>query len=429
MEIQELYKIYQKFSSVQTDSRKVERGDLFFALKGENFDGNKFAAQALKDGAAYAVIDNADFSTGDNCIVVEDVLVTLQQLANYHRKQFSIPFIAITGSNGKTTTKELLHQVLACKYITYATEGNLNNHIGVPLTILKIKTDAEIAIIEMGANHQKEIASYCAIAAPNYALINNVGMAHLEGFGGLEGVKKGKGELYDFIRENGGSIFINTDLDYLEEMAHGIENRITYGRANAQVIGRMLHQESFLKFIVLSSGMETVIQTKLVGDYNFPNALAAIAVGNHFDIDIDTMKTAIEQYNPSNNRSQLIEKGNNTIILDAYNANPSSMKLAIENIAKMNTSKPKWLLLGAMKEMGASSRVEHQMLINIVNSLDFENVILVGNEFEGLMHEFKYFENSVAAKAWLLLNPIKDALVLIKGSRGAKMEEVLNSFN
>ncbi len=429
MTIPELFHIYQQFPSVQTDSRKVKSGDLFFALKGENFDGNKFAAQALNDGAAFAIIDNAAYAFNEQCLLVEDVLVTLQQLALHHRRQFNIPFIAITGSNGKTTTKELLHQVLATKYITYATEGNLNNHIGVPLTLLKIKQDAQMAIVEMGANHQKEIEFYCTIVEPDFALITNVGKAHLEGFGGLEGVKKGKGELYDFIRNHDGSIFINTDLDCLDEMAKGIAKRITYGSANAQIIGRILHQDDFLKFMVLSSGLETVIQTQLVGDYNFPNALAAIAVGNYFDIDIDSIKIAIEAYTPSNSRSQLLSKGSNTLILDAYNANPSSMKLAIENISKIQTIKTKWLLLGAMKEMGASSGVEHQALVDLVLRLQLEHVILVGKEFDEVQHSFLHFGNSVLAKEWLLEHKIEDAIVLIKGSRGSKMEEVLTAFD
>jgi UDP-N-acetylmuramoyl-tripeptide--D-alanyl-D-alanine ligase len=428
MDIVALYDIYTAHPNVQTDSRKIKEGDLYFALKGSNFDGNQFAEQALAAGAAYAIVDDARYANNERCIVVNDVLATLQQLALHHRKQFAIPFIAITGTNGKTTTKELVYKVLSASFKTYATEGNLNNHIGVPLTILKIGRDAEMAIIEMGANHEHEIEFYCKIALPTFGLINNVGKAHLEGFGSLEGVKRAKGELYDYIRSTAGAIFINADLDYLQEMAKGIEQQISYGTSNAQVIGKPLSGEGLLRFAVLSSGMECTIQTQLVGDYNLPNALAAVAIGSYFTMDIDTIKTALEAYVPSNSRSQLMHLGSNTIIMDAYNANPSSMKLAIENMSQMNTSKAKWLLLGAMKEMGENEFYEHEQLVALATNLGFKNVVLVGKEFEPVAKDYAYFEDSAAAATWITEHPIEDAYVLIKGSRGAKMEQLLTAF-
>lgn len=427
MSIPELYDIYLRYPSVQTDSRKVKTGDIFFALKGDNFNGNTFAAQAIADGAAYAVVDEAAYVAGPEYILTDDVLHTLQQLAAYHRMQLPIPVIAITGSNGKTTTKELLIAVLSAKYKTYATEGNLNNHIGVPLTLLKIKKGAEFAIVEMGANHIGEIASYCNIAAPDYGLITNCGKAHLEGFGSLEGVRKAKGELYDYLRNFSGSIFRNADLDYLADMGRGIDEQVTYGTANAEIIGRATGDGNLLQVTVLTTGLETQIQTQLVGDYNLANVLAAVAVGDYFDIDIDTIKKALEQYTPSNSRSQWLEKGSNKIILDAYNANPSSMKLAIENLAHLKADH-KWLLLGAMKEMGAESVTEHQALVDLLQQLGLQQVILTGTEFEATKHNYLWFATSEEAKNYLLQHPIQDATILIKGSRGSRMEVVLDAF-
>lgn len=427
MSISELYYIFLQFPSVQTDSRKVKPGDIFFALKGDNFNGNLFAEKALSDGAAYAVVDDAAVVKDERYILAKDVLTTLQKLAQFHRMQLEIPVIGITGSNGKTTTKELLTTVLSRKYKTYATEGNLNNHIGVPLTLLKIKPDAEIAIVEMGANHIGEIASYCEYANPNFGLINNVGKAHLEGFGSLEGVKKAKGELYDFIRKFDGTIFRNADLDYLEKMSAGIAEQVTYGTANAQVIGRAVGDEAMLKVAVLSGGMEVQIQTQLVGNYNLPNVLAAVAVGHYFNIDIDTIKQALEQYVPSNSRSQLMEKGSNKIILDAYNANPTSMRMALENMAAINAEN-KWLLLGAMKEMGAESEAEHQALADLGSSLGFENIILTGVEFENTKTAYKKFADSTEAMHFLKNHSITNATILVKGSRGSKMEVVLDAL-
>lgn len=427
MELAELYNIYKQYPSVQTDTRKLKEGDIFFALKGPNFNGNKFAQQALEAGAAYAVVDEKEYNTSDRIILVDDVLNTLQQLALHHRKQLDIPFLAITGSNGKTTTKELITAVLRSKYKTYATIGNLNNHIGVPLTILNIHYDAEMAIIEMGANHQKEIASYCKIALPTHAIITNCGKAHIEGFGGVEGVRKGKGELYDHIRENNGTIFRNTDLDYLADMAKGIDSQITYGSANATYIAKPLTDDVFLKLAVLTKNAETTIHTQLVGAYNFANVLTAIAIGLHFNIDINDIKKAINNYSPDNSRSQLLVVGRNKIILDAYNANPTSMRAAISNFHNNNMPN-KTLWLGAMKEMGNDEALEHRELVAYIDEHDWHEVILVGKEFEGLTKNHKYFSNSTDAAAYIKANQPEGLSILIKGSRGSVMEKLLEAI-
>lgn len=424
MRIEELYQLYLAHPVVQTDTRKLKEGDLFFALKGDNFNGNRFALMALEKGAAYAIVDEAPETENSKVIVVDDVLNTLQELAKYHRQQFNIPFLAITGSNGKTTTKELVHTVLSAHFKTYTTEGNLNNHIGIPLTLLKVKADAEIAVVEMGANHQREIAGYCTYALPNYGLINNVGKAHLEGFGGIEGVKKGKGELYDFIRESGGTIFINTDFDYLNEMSAGINKRITYGTANASTTGKLLRSEPFLEVEITSHSDIGTIATHLVGDYNLPNVLAAVCAGLHFGVPVIKIKQAIEQYKPSNSRSQLIEAGTNKIILDAYNANPSSMKLAIENFAKLQVDK-KVLMLGGMAEMGEASFTEHKAIVDLISLNNWDKVVLVGGDFGKINHPYIYFNTSLEAKEWYNNQLFSNTHLLIKGSRSMKMEEIL----
>jgi UDP-N-acetylmuramoyl-tripeptide--D-alanyl-D-alanine ligase len=429
MNISELYDLYLAHPFVQTDTRKLKKGDLFFALKGDNFNGNQFAQYALENGASYVIIDELSPSLEGNSqvIIVENVLTTLHLLALHHRKQFHIPFIGITGSNGKTTTKELIWTVLSTKYKTYATFGNLNNHIGVPLTILSVPKDAEIAIIEMGANHIGEIASYCDIAMPNFGIINNCGKAHLEGFGSLAGVKQAKGELYDYLRNNEGTIFINKDLDYLIEMAHDIPHQISYGTANAQIIGKNISDSAFLQLAILTNGLETVLDTKLIGAYNLPNVLAAVTVGNYFNINIDDIKAAISNYTPTNSRSQLIvTTKNNQVILDAYNANPSSMELALLNFEKMEGDN-KLLLLGAMKEMGDVSDIEHERIIKLCKELGFKDVYLVGHEFKTGINDpaFPLFEDSLLLTQQLAAQNINNRLILIKGSRGSKMEATL----
>lgn len=427
MQTEKLYKIFLQNPAIQTDSRKIKPGDLFFALTGPNFNGNAFAEKAVEQGAAYAIIDKPEYQKDERYIIVRDVLKTLQKLAKHHRQQSDIPVIAITGSNGKTTTKELLTAVLRKKFRTQATEGNLNNHIGVPLTLLKLKKDTEIAIVEMGANHLHEIEAYCQIALPTHGIITNCGKAHIEGFGSEEGVRKAKGELYDFLRDHNGTIFRNADLSYLQEMSNGIMHQITYGTANAKYIGRPLSEGLFLKMAVLSSGSETSVQTQLVGDYNFPNVMAAIAGGRHFGIPVEQIKEAIENYRPDNSRSQYLKAGTNHIILDAYNANPTSMKAAISNFARASVQR-KMLWIGAMKEMGAEEAAEHEALVDYIKKFDWENVILVGAPFYPCRNGFTWFESSDEAAEFIKASKPEQAAILIKGSRGSKMEKLLEAL-
>ncbi|MBX9732903.1 MAG: UDP-N-acetylmuramoyl-tripeptide--D-alanyl-D-alanine ligase [Chitinophagaceae bacterium] len=425
MTIEDLYEIFLEKKSVQTDTRKLKKGDIFFALKGPNFNGNLFAQQALDAGAAYAVVDETSAVVNEKCILVNDCLQTLQDLAKYHRQQFNIPFIAITGSNGKTTSKELIAAVLSSHFKTYTTQGNLNNHIGVPLTILRVQQDAAMAVIEMGANHQKEIAGYCSYTLPTHGVITNTGKAHLEGFGGLEGVRKGKGELYDFIRGEHGTIFIYDDYDYLKPMSEGIENKVWYGQSTGLIQGTVAAREPFLQ-VAITKGLDTtLIKTKLVGDYNLPNVLCAATIGKYFGVPDDKIVNAIESYIPSNSRSQLLEHQGNHIILDAYNANPSSMKVAIENFAAMQASE-KILMLGAMKELGTDSIAEHQALVDLINQYPWKAVVLVGGDFEKITHSYTYLPNAEAAREWLIAQGFHNVHILIKGSRGIAMEKVLN---
>ena len=424
MQIQELYSLFLAHPSLQTDTRKLQPGDLFFALKGPNFNGNQFAKQALEAGAAYVVIDEPVNFTDERLVSTDNALTTLQQLAKYHRTQFDIPFIAITGSNGKTTTKELIHEVLSSTYITYTTKGNLNNHIGIPLTILSVKKDAEIAVIEMGANHQKEIESYCAYTLPTHGIITNCGKAHLEGFGGQEGVRKGKGELYDYLRANNGTVFLMNDYDYLLEMSKGITNIKTYGTSNADIVGVTDNNTAMLEVIMQKGSSIQHIKTQLVGSYNLPNVLAAVAVGKNFNVPDEKIKSSLENYAPSNSRSQLIEKDSNKIILDAYNANPTSMKAAIENFAKMEGA-DKILLLGGMMEMGPESVKEHAGIVELLNQYQWKNVVLVGGDFDKVNHSYINFKTSSEAGSWLKQQQVKNSLLLIKGSRSMQMEKVL----
>lgn len=425
MTIEALYSIFEKYPSVQTDTRKLKTGDLFFALKGPSFNGNAFAAQAIAAGAAYAIIDEEAFATGPETILVEDVLTTLQELALYHRKQLNIPFIAITGSNGKTTTKELIHAVLSSAFHTSTTEGNLNNHIGIPLTILKVKKDAELAVIEMGANHQKEIASYCRYTLPTHGVITNCGKAHLEGFVGVEGVRKGKGELYDYLRLNDGTAFVMWDYDYLQTMSKGIKEIITYGTKDASLNGHAIKSEPFLEIKLDHASFPTPLQTQLVGAYNLPNVLVAVTIGLYFKVPAEKIHAAIESYSPSNSRSQLVKWGTNQVILDAYNANPSSMRLAIENFASIHQPN-KTLLLGAMAELGDESLEEHKAIIELIQKYQWENVVLVGGDFLKIKHPFLSFTNSTEAAKWVKEQNFQNAHLLVKGSRSMKMEAVLS---
>jgi UDP-N-acetylmuramoyl-tripeptide--D-alanyl-D-alanine ligase len=425
--ISDLYEIYKSFPQVQTDTRQLKKGDLYFALKGPNFNGNEFALQALEQGAAYAIVDepvDASAHLQKRILLVEDVLSSLQALAKFHRAQFNIPFIAITGSNGKTTTKELVAAVLSSHYTIYTTKGNLNNHIGVPLTLLSIQKDAQFAIIEMGANHLKEIESYCSYTLPTHGMITNCGKAHLEGFGSEEGVRKGKGELFDYLRAHQGTVFLMQDFDYLVKMTQGISNIIGYGKEHGQIQGDAIDHNGMLT-VQIKKGIEIdSIQTHLVGNYNLPNVLAAVAIGHHFKVPNDKIKMAIENYIPSNSRSQLLNWNNNEVILDAYNANPSSMKLAVENFAKMNKQN-KMVCLGGMRELGADTLMEHQMLIDQLKETNWKQVMLVGSEFKPCNHNFLYFDTVLEAKAWLQAQELKGYTLLIKGSRGIQMEQLI----
>lgn len=424
--ISDLYKVFLESNGVQTDTRALQHGELFFALKGDNFDGNKYALQAIKQGAIAAIVDDRTLQGESKCILVEEVLTCLQALAKHHRQQFTFPFLAITGSNGKTTTKELLATVLSKKYNVLATKGNLNNHIGVPLTLLNITNEHDFAIIEMGANHIGEIATYCQWALPNYALINNCGKAHLEGFGGIEGVRKGKGELYDFIKTHGGLIFRNADFDYLRSMSDGIEEQVTYGSFSGDIVGKIYEREPYLSIAITSNGKEQLIQTNLVGDYNAANVLGALTVGDYFTIPISEMSQAIASYFPTNNRSEHKKVDGINIILDAYNANPSSMRAAIESFGRLN-QKRRIIMLGAMMELGIESATEHEEILTYAMTHDFTHIVAVGEAFKhaALAHNILYFENAEEAGLWFWKHIQTDEWVYIKGSRLTAMERII----
>lgn len=423
--IDELYAFYQQHPAVQTDTRKLKPNDIFFALKGPNFNGNAYAEAALQAGAALAVVDEeAYYTQPEKMMLVKDALHTLQELALWHRRQLNIPILAITGTNGKTTTKELVSTVLASTYKTVATVGNLNNHIGVPLTLLSIPASTQIAVIEMGANHQHEIEAYCRIALPTHGIITNIGKAHLEGFGSEEGVRKAKGELYDYLREHDGTVFVCNQYPYLLDMSEGMMEVITYGEKDADFTGRALAESAFLGVQVTSDEEVGTLQTRLTGAYNFPNVMAAVAVGLYFNVPPANVKAAIEGYVPSNNRSQVIQQGSNTIIMDAYNANPSSMKAAIENFTGINAAK-KVLLLGAMMELGADSVKEHQALADLLQRTHWHAVVLVGGDFSKIKQPYVYLENAAEAANWLQQQQFTDTYILVKGSRSMGMEKVI----
>lgn len=423
MDIVGLYELFLAHPVVTTDTRKLVPGSIYFALKGENFNGNRFALQALQQGAAYAIVDEPIEGHDERIIQVEDALHTLQELAGYHRRQFSIPFIAITGSNGKTTTKELVSAVLAAHFTTYTTQGNLNNHIGIPLTLLRVGKDAEMAVIEMGANHQQEIAGYCTYVQPTHGIITNCGKAHLEGFGGIEGVRKGKGELFDFLSGHDGTAFAFADYDYLQSMSLTVPHVIWYGTGKGLIQGKEISSSPFLT-IQTTGAVELTLNTQLVGSYNLPNVLCAVAVGHFFGVPPEKIRQAIENYAPTNSRSQWLNWHGNQVILDAYNANPSSMKLAIENFSRQPGER-KILMLGAMKELGEESLAEHRALVNLIQSLQLKEVVLVGGDFGVIEHPFLYFNDADSAGRWLREQKLQGALLLVKGSRSLQMEKVL----
>ena len=416
MKIASLYNLYRQHFLVDTDTRNIRENTLFFALKGDNFNGNSFAEEALKLGASFAIVDEKVYQTNENVILVNNVLETLQQLANYHRRQLKIPIIGLTGSNGKTTTKELIHVVLNKKYNTQATKGNLNNHIGVPLTLLSMTDKTELGVVEMGANHQKEIAFLCTISEPNFGYITNFGKAHLEGFGGIEGVIKGKSELYTFLKENNKTAFVNPDDEIQVKKTQEI-NTINF-KVDAL---EFLEADSFVKL----SYNDKIIQSNLVGAYNYSNIAAAITIGNYLKVSDIDIKEALESYVPKNNRSQIIETKNNEIILDAYNANPSSMKVALENFESITTTTTKVVILGDMFELGDDSLQEHQAIVDLTISLNFDSVYFVGENFNRIKtgkHQFKTYEN---LEDYIKKNPLENKSILIKGSRGMRLERIL----
>ncbi|GAL68945.1 UDP-N-acetylmuramoyl-tripeptide--D-alanyl-D-alanine ligase [Jejuia pallidilutea] len=424
MNLKTLHNLFLECNAVSTDTRKIEKGDLFFALKGDNFNGNTYAKQAIDKGAKYAVIDEKEFQS-KHTILVENVLVTLQNLATYHRNYLKTPIVALTGSNGKTTTKELINAVLSKKYKTTATKGNLNNHIGVPLTLLSLTKETEIGIVEMGANHQKEINFLCNIAFPDYGLITNYGKAHLEGFGGVEGVIKGKSEMFTHLIKNNKTIFVNAN-DPIQVEKTKSANIVTFGNKhnNPDTIIDFLDAQPF----VASKYNNLTINSQLIGDYNFNNISIAIAIGNYFKVADSAIKSAIESYVPSNNRSQIIEKNTNKIILDAYNANPTSMQAALLNFEKQEGYKI--AILGDMFELGDDAEVEHQNITDLAISLNIDKVYLVGKNFFNSKiksKKVKQFETFNHLNNELSLKNINNALVLIKGSRGMALERFLEA--
>lgn len=437
LSIPELYALYRQHPIICTDTRQLAPGCMFFALKGEHFDGNKFAAQALEGGASYAVIDNPKYKSGNGCLLVPDVLQALQQLATHHRRQFEIPVIAIGGSNGKTTTKELVAAVLSSHYPCHYTKGNFNNHIGVPLTLLAMPDDTEVAIIEMGTNQPGDIELLCEIARPTHGLLTNIGKEHLEGFGDLDGVKKAEGELYRYLARNKGWVFVNLSEKYLPSMTRRIRRKIGYRRAETlearedeETIGVMLTGETpFVDaaFYADDSGHIVEVKTQLVGRHNFDNVMTAIALGIYFKVPPAKIKTALEAYVPSNNRSQLLRRGSNTIFLDAYNANPSSVRPALESLRAMPGER-KIAILGDMLELGHDSLKEHEAILRFAVRQKPDVLVLVGPEF-GRTRFAKYkalhFPDTASAAAWFDRQIFEDCTILIKGSRGMRLEQVV----
>jgi len=423
-----IYKAFNVSGKISTDTRLDVNDSIFFALSGENFDGNKFAEVAIKKGATIAVIDNPLYDVNDDYVLVEDVLKSLQDLATLHRKNINSKVLAITGSNGKTTTKELISAVLLTEKKTVATKGNLNNHIGVPLSILSIKKDTEIAVIEMGANHIGEIKNLCEIALPDVGIITNIGKAHLEGFGSFDGVRIAKNELYEYIKSSKGEIIQNSDDELLLKLGAKISS-FTYGSSNAFVTGEIIASNPTLKVKWIYNGNEHLITSKLYGSYNFPNIMAAIASGLYYGISVENITSAIESYEPSNNRSQLISTSKNKLILDAYNANPVSMNNAINSFKDFGAKNPV-LILGDMFELGKNSAEEHQIIIELLKSVDFKQVFLVGDEFFKLRksNDFMSFNSTLELKNFLEKDPLENNNILIKGSRGMKLESLLETL-
>lgn len=423
MEIAELYKCFMECGKVTTDSRNCPEGSMFIALKGETFNGNAFAAQALKQGCRYAVIDESEY-TGEGTILVDNCLQALQQLANYHRRQLKTPVIGITGTNGKTTTKELISTVLSRKFNTLYTEGNFNNHIGVPLTLLRLTKEHEMAVVEMGANHPGEIKTLVHIAEPDYGIITNVGKAHLQGFGSFEGVIRTKGELYDFLRAKGGAtIFIQNENPYLNGIAEGL-TCVRYGQtAGLYVSGELISCSPFLSFRWTAEGVSHEVNTHLIGSYNLDNMLAAAAIGRYFGVSDDDISSALASYLPHNNRSQLKETADNKLIVDAYNANPTSMMAALKNFRQVEAPH-KMVILGDMKELGEASREEHQKVVDYLKECGFDRVVLVGPEFAAATHFYQTFQHVDEVLADIRIHKPQGYYILIKGSNSMKLSQL-----
>ena len=427
---QELYKIYLQFPEITTDSRKCRAGAIFFALKGDNFNGNKFALNAIESGCEYAVIDEPEYAVNDKILLVNDVLESLQSLATFHREHLNIPIFGVTGTNGKTTTKELLNCVLSKKYNVLATEGNLNNHIGVPLTILKITKKHDFAIIEMGANHPGEIEFLCNITKPDYGLITNVGKAHLQGFGSLEGVVKTKTELYKALAEKNGKIFIYAgNKELFEKVPYPKSELIIYGdNKDALVKGEVTIANPFVCFDFVLADKKYSVKTNLVGTYNMPNFLASICVGHYFGVDTDKICEALSEYEPSNKRSQFVKTENNSVILDAYNANPGSMSVALKNFKEIEGDN-KTLILGDMRELGDESEKEHKAILKLINEYEFTDVYLVGEEFAKIIqpeNSFRSFKRIDDLREFLVINKLYKRCILVKGARGISLEKIMD---
>ena len=423
MSIIDLYDLFIHNPQITTDSRNCPKGSIFFALKGDKFDGNQYAGKALASGCVYAVIDNPDYYIGERTILVDNVLKPLQQLAHHHRKVLGLPIIGITGTNGKTTTKELLAAVLSTKFNLLYTEGNFNNHIGVPLTLLRLTHDHEMAVIEMGASHPGDIKELVDIVHPNYGIITNVGRAHLEGFGSFEGVIRTKGELYDYIRRSKGKIFIKKENEYLQSIAKGIE-QITYGNGDdAFASGQVVSCDPFLVFNWKQQGKLHTVETHMIGSYNLDNVLAAVAVGRFFKIPAERISRAIAAYEPTNNRSQFKKTENNELIIDAYNANPSSMKVALDNFITMPVQ-PKAIILGDMRELGPTSDELHAEVVEQIKKGQFDKVFLCGEHFSKVGKEFSPFATTEAMTEELRRQPLKGYHILIKGSHSMGLEKL-----
>lgn len=423
MSIIDLYDLFIHNPQITTDSRNCPKGSIFFALKGDKFDGNQYAGKALASGCVYAVIDNPDYYIGERTILVDNVLKTLQQLAHHHRKVLGLPIIGITGTNGKTKTKELLAAVLSTKFNLLYTEGNFNNHIGVPLTLLRLTHDHEMAVIEMGASHPGDIKELVDIVHPNYGIITNVGRAHLEGFGSFEGVIRTKGELYDYIRRSKGKIFIKKENEYLQSIAKGIE-QITYGNGDdAFASGQVVSCDPFLVFNWKQQGKLHTVETHMIGSYNLDNVLAAVAVGRFFKIPAERISRAIAAYKPTNNRSQFKKTENNELIIDAYNANPSSMKVALDNFITMPVQ-PKAIILGDMRELGPTSDELHAEVVEQIKKGQFDKVFLCGEHFSKVGKEFSPFATTEAMVEELRKQPLKGYHILIKGSHSMGLEKL-----